>query len=114
MRLGAMSLRSVLAVLMMCAVQIPCAGQTPSLSVRNASAVPGQTVDIAVDVSSVSPISGVSFTLVFDQSTPPGQPAPQASNALLGPMMPVGGAFIESTTAVPGRITVAMATSRPV
>lgn len=114
MRLGTMSLRSVLAVLIMCAVQIPCAGQTPSLLVRSASAVPGQTVDIAVDVSSVSPISGVSFTLVFDQSTPPGQPVPQASNALLGPMMPVGGAFIESTTAVPGRITVAMATSRPV
>jgi len=96
------------------AIHSPAAAQAFTVAVQSVKAVPGQTVDVPISVTSAPAISGISLTLAFDQSTPAGQPVPQPGNAALGPMAPAGLALVDTNPGVPGRVTVAMATSRAI
>lgn len=105
---------AVMAALAFAAAAHSSAAQAFTLAVQNVKAVPGQTVDVPISITSAPAISGISLTLAFDQSTPAGQPLPQPGNAALGPIAPAGLALVDTNPGTPGRVTVAMATSRPI
>ncbi|MGQ9696523.1 MAG: Ig-like domain-containing protein [Armatimonadota bacterium] len=111
--LKATALTAVL-VLTVVAAHTPAAAQAFTVTAQSVKAVPGQVIDVPISVTSAPAISGISLTLTFDQSTPPGQPTLQPGTATLGPLAPSGLALVDTNPGIPGRVTVALAASRSI
>ena len=104
---------ALLAMAVPLAMGQPALAQSYSLAVQSAQASPGQTVDVRIVANNIPAISGVSFSLLFDQSSPSGQPLPQASQPTAGDLLGAN-SFVEANTDQPGRISVATAVMKPV